>query len=318
MHGDVEGQGVLVGVPVGVEGQGVQLELVVVPHLVLVIVEPAVIQVALIQLIVPDIVVVVVSVGPEIAVVVEIIIAGELDVLQLVIVGLIVEKVVEVLGIQRHIVVRVHLVDEVRLGAGAGALADLDVEGAVHFVVVVAVHGEGELQRVLVGVLVRTERHTVQRVVVAGAGVIPIVIVVAVIQRGIVQLHPVAVRVLCLEIAVVVKVIVAVEFQIFKILPGLLVEQVPEVIGIQFHIVAGVHIVGQLHITGAAGTAGDIDTHGSIHIFVIPVERKIDVDRIAVYVVVGFKIERIQVIFIPVFGIPAIAVEDAVIQVITV
>ena len=133
MHGEVKGQGVRVGVPVGVERQRVQFKVIVVPDVVLVVIEHGIVQIAVIELIVRDIVIAVVSVCTEISEVIEIIVAGELHILQLVIAAVfLVEEIPEVLGVHRYIVAGVHLVGQPHVArAGAGATLHINADRCI-------------------------------------------------------------------------------------------------------------------------------------------------------------------------------------------
>ena len=302
MHGDVKGQGVLVGVPVRRKGQRVQLKVIVVPDIVLVIVEHGVVQVAVVQLVIPGVVVGIVSVGIETAVIVKVVIVGELHVFQFVVIRLVVEEIVEILRVQRHIVVRVHLIGQVALAAGAAALADLDVQGAVHLVAVHAAHGEVKGQGVRVGVPVGVERQRVQFKVIVVPDVVLVVIEHGIVQIAVIELIVqdivIAVVSVCAEISEVIEIIVAGELHILQLVIAavFLVKEIPEVLGVHRHIVAGVHLVGQLHITGAgAGTALHINADRCVKRPLVAVQPDIKIQRVAVDVVIGHKPQRVQV-----------------------
>ena len=260
-HGDVKGQGVFIGIPVRRKGQRVQLEVIVVPDIVLIIVKHGVVQVTVVQLVIPGVVVGIVSVGVETAVIVKVVIVGELHVFQFVVIRLVVEEIVEILRVQRHIVVRVHLIGQVALAAGAAALADLDVQSAIYLVTVHAVHGEVKGQGVRVGVPVGVERQRVQFKVIVVPDVVLVVIEHGIVQIAVIELIVrdivIAVVSVCTEISEVIEIIVAGELHILQLIIAavFLVKEIPEVLGVHRHIVAGVHLVGQLHVAGAGAGA---------------------------------------------------------------
>src|SRR5699024_4865629 len=97
------------------------------------------------------------------------------------------EQVVKVVGVQGQLVVGIHFISDVGLGRGGpGALADLNVQGAVHLVVAVAVHGEVKGQGVLVGRPVGAERQAVQLELVVVPNIILVIIEAGVIQVAVV------------------------------------------------------------------------------------------------------------------------------------
>ena len=303
VHGDVEDQHVLVGVAVSAEGEGLQLELIVVPDIPGAVIEYAVVQIAFIELVAPVILVVHYAVGLEPAVIVKVVVVGELDVRQLVIIGLVPEEVVKLLGIQRHVIIRVHLIDKVRLDGAGGALpvADLDVQGAVNPVAVFAPHGEIEGQSVLVRIAAGTECQGVQFKLVIASDIILFIIKLGIVQIAVVQfvipdIVLVVVVAIGLEVSVVVKVVIVGEFQIVEVIPGLLVEQIREVVGIHGHIIAGVHIVGQLHVAaGALGAAFNVDADGRADISLVAVQLNCKIQRVAIDVLIRHKLQRIQI-----------------------
>ena len=115
-------------------------------------------------------------------------------------------------------------------GRGGSHIADGDGHGAVGLVAVLTVGSEFQLHHLAVGVPVRHKGQVIQGEVLVVEQVLAVIVEITVVQVALVKVRPVIIVVVAVQLAPVVQSVGVGEPYILQIVPGLVIQEIPEVV----------------------------------------------------------------------------------------